>query len=129
MGVATTGKHLSIVDEGLDLEGSVRFSGELLVRGRVSGKLTGDRVTIAEGGQVQADVKVGALTVAGRFDGEIRAMEELVILPGGCCSGKVFCRRLVLRQGGVLNAEVTFLAPDDRGIEKRLASSPPVIDL
>lgn len=127
--MATSGKHLSIVDEGLDLEGSIRFSGELLVRGRVSGKLTGDRVTIAEGGQVQADAKVASLTVAGRFDGEIRALEELVILPGGRCSGRVFCRRLVLQQGGLLNAEVTFLAPGDLGIEKRLTSSRPVIDL
>lgn len=126
----TKGRRLSIVDEGFVLEGSICFRGELLVRGRVVGKLAGDHLTVASGGEVQADVRVARLTVAGHCEGDLRALEEMVILPGGCCRGRVFCGDLILQSGGRLDAEVTFLAAGEPGFEKRVSPlRPTVIDL
>ena len=123
-------KYLSIVDDGFAMEGTIEFSGELMIRGRVAGKVKGDIVTIAEEGTVNADMKVNRLTIGGRFDGDAHASEELVVLPTGRCQGSIQCRNLIVHEGGQLNADVRQLAPQKSYHEKKLsAPAKPVIDL
>lgn len=117
-------KQLSIIDDGFSFEGTITFSGSLLVRGKMTGKLDGKTVTIAEEGQVEADVTVDSMTIGGRFDGELRARSELIILPTGSCSGKVECRNLVVQEGGMLNAHVRFMDTADPPRFKSLSSAP-----
>ncbi len=100
---------LSIIDDGAAVDGSLEFQGELLIRGRLTGKVTGDTVTIAEEGTARAEMQIRRLTVGGLFDGEVQAAEELVILPGGECRGRVICAKLVVQEGGILNADVSHL--------------------
>ncbi len=121
---------LSIIDDGIAVEGSIEFSGELLIRGRLSGKVTGDTVTIAEEGTVKADMKIKRMTVGGRFDGEVQAADELIILPNGQCRGKVICKNLVVQEGGILNADVSQLGTTGGYHEKKIsAPAKDVIDL
>lgn len=115
-------KQLSIIDDGFSFEGTITFSGSLLVRGKMTGKLDGQTVTIAEEGRVEADVTVDSMTIGGRFDGELRARSELVILPTGSCSGKVECRNLVVQEGGMLNAHVQFMDSGEPPRFKSLSS-------
>jgi cytoskeletal protein CcmA (bactofilin family) len=121
---------LSIIDDGIVVEGSVEFTGELLIRGRLNGKVSGDTVTIAEEGRVKADMRIKRMTVGGRFEGEVQAAEELVILPNGQCQGKVICKSLVVQEGGLLNADVSHLGSADGYHEKKIsAAAKDVIDL
>lgn len=123
-------KYLSIVDDGFTVEGTIEFAGELLIRGRVGGKVKGDTVTIAEEGVANADMKVSRLTVSGRFEGDVHASEEIVILSTGRCDGRVQCRNLVVHEGGQLNADVRQIMQQDAYREKKLSSpAKPVIDL
>ncbi|MFZ7127744.1 MAG: bactofilin family protein [Desulfobacterales bacterium] len=111
-------KQLSIIDEGLRVEGSVSFAGSLLVRGLLKGKLDGDAVTIAEEGEIAAEATVKSMTVGGRFTGDLRALESLVILPTGNCEGSIECRQLVVQEGGRLNARIQFLEGAVSSMEK-----------
>ncbi|MDJ0722316.1 MAG: polymer-forming cytoskeletal protein [Desulfobacterales bacterium] len=121
---------LSIIDDGITVEGSIEFIGELLIRGRLNGKVTGATVTVAEEGRVRADMKIDRMTVGGLFDGEVRAAEELIILPGGECRGKVICKNLVVQAGGILNADVSQLGrPGEYRQKKISAPAKKVIDL
>ena len=121
---------LSIIDDGIAVEGNIEFIGELLIRGRLSGSVTGATVTIAEEGRVQADMKIERMTVGGLFDGEVRAAEELIILPGGECRGKVICNSLVVQAGGILNADVSHLGSPGAYREKKIsAPAKKIIDL
>ncbi|MDJ0803733.1 MAG: polymer-forming cytoskeletal protein [Desulfobacterales bacterium] len=115
---------LSIIDDGVSVEGNIEFVGELLIRGRLSGKVTGATVTIAEEGRVRADMKIERMTVGGVFDGEVRAEDELNILPGGQCRGKVICKSLVVQAGGILNADVSQLG--NPGVYRQKKISAPV---
>ena len=98
---------LSIIDDGAAVDGSIDFRGELLIRGRLTGKVAGDTVTIAAEGAVKADMQIRRLTVDGLFEGDVQVAEELVILPKGECRGKVICEKLVVQEGGILNANVS----------------------
>ena len=121
---------LSIIDDGITVEGSIEFTGELLIRGRLSGKVTGETVTIAEEGAVKADMKIKRMTVGGLFDGEVQAADELIILPSGQCRGKVICKNLVVQEGGMLNADVSHLGSPGGYREKKIsAPTKDVIDL
>jgi len=71
-------------------------------------------VVIAEEGAVYADTKVASMTIGGKFEGEISASKELVILSTGSCSGKVICKDLTVERGGVLNASVSFADGGDK---------------
>lgn len=106
-------ENFSIIDKGLTVNGEISTDGKLIVKGTVKGKLTGETVIIAKEGSVQAETKVGTMTVGGKFEGEVRAMNELIILSTGNCSGKVACKDLVVEAGGILNAEVISLKIQD----------------
>lgn len=121
---------LSIIDDGIAVDGSIEFTGELLIRGRLSGKVAGDTVTIAEEGAVKADMQIKRMTVGGRFEGEVHAAEELIILPNGQCRGKVVCKNLVVKEGGLLNADVSHMGGPGGYREKKIsAPAKSVIDL
>lgn len=121
---------LSIVDDGFSMEGTIAFTGELLIRGRVGGKVQGDTVTIAEEGFANADMTVQRLTIGGRFEGSVHASEELVVLATGRCKGRVQCLNLVVHEGGRLDADVSRINLQDAFRKKKLsAPAKPVIDL
>jgi cytoskeletal protein CcmA (bactofilin family) len=100
-------KGLSIIDKDLKIEGSILSIGQLIIKGQVTGTIEGDVVIIsAEGRVTSAYTKVSSITIGGNFQGEIVASDELIILSTGTCAGKVEYKKLIVENGGVLNAEV-----------------------
>jgi cytoskeletal protein CcmA (bactofilin family) len=101
-------KNLSIIDQELKIEGSISSKGKLIIKGRVNGTIEGGVVIIAEGGRVNSpSTKVSSITIGGKFQGELIASKELIILSTGICAGKVACKDLIVENGGILNAEVS----------------------
>lgn len=104
-------KNLSIIDAELEIEGSISSSGKLIIKGKVNGTMEGDVVVIAENGEVYStSADISSMTIGGKFEGNIRASKELVILSTGSCSGKVECKDLIVENGGLLNAEVSCIS-------------------
>jgi cytoskeletal protein CcmA (bactofilin family) len=102
-----TGESLSIIDKELKVEGSISSIGQLIIKGQVTGTIEGDVVIIAaEGKVISSYTKVSSITIGGTFQGEIVASDELIILSTGSCAGKVEYKRLIVENGGILNAEV-----------------------
>ena len=103
-------EDFSIIDKELTIDGTVSTNGRLIVKGILRGTVIGKNVVIAEEGSVYANAKVGSITIGGTFEGEIRALKELILLSTGKCTGKVVCKDLVIETGGILNAQVTCLS-------------------
>ena len=112
-------KDFSIIDKELTVDGKIHTRGRLIIKGVVKGSVIGENVVIAEEGSVYADVKVASMTIGGTFEGEIRALKELIILETGKCSGKIICKDLVVETGAVLNAHVTSLSAKDSNLDIR----------
>ena len=108
-----TSKNISIIDKGEKFKGTIACKGRLVINGEVQGTLTGETVIVSEDGVVFADTQVNSLTLGGKFEGEMKASEQLIILSTGSCTGKVYCKTLVIEPGGVLNAEVISYALQD----------------
>lgn len=101
------GHKFSIIDQGLTVDGSVVGHGNLVVKGTVKGKLSGDSVVISQEGTVRAETNVRTLTVGGCFEGRAETSGQLLVLASGRCSGEMVCADLVLEPGGRLDARVT----------------------
>lgn len=101
-------KNLSIIDKELKIDGSIESCGKLIIKGQVTGTITGDVVIIAQDGEVNSTLtKVSRLTIGGSFKGELIASKELILLATGSCEGKVVCQDLIVENGGMLNADIS----------------------
>ncbi len=106
-------KNLSIIDKELTIEGSISSSGKLIIKGKIKGEIKGDIIVIAEDGEVDSNSAiVASMTVGGKFNGDLIASKELIILSTGSCAGKVECKDLIVENGGILNAEVSCTTTD-----------------
>jgi len=97
---------ISIIDSGLKIKGIFSYKGGLVVNGMIEGTITGEDLTIAAGGSVVASVNVHSVSVGGKFEGELTAQNEIVILHTGICSGKFLCKSLVVEEGGLINGDI-----------------------
>ncbi|MDM8538663.1 polymer-forming cytoskeletal protein, partial [Desulfobacterales bacterium HSG17] len=87
-------------------EGNLSCTGKIIINGTIKGTLKGDFITIGEQGIVFAETTANSLTIAGRFEGDLKSAKSLTILSGGYCDGDVTCHDLVVEPGGVLNGRV-----------------------
>jgi len=118
--VANTLSNVSIIDKGLTVDGSISTTGKLIVKGTVKGTLAGEVVVIAEEGSIYAETTAAKITIAGVFEGNLKASKELIVLHTGKCSGSVVCKEIVVEAGGLLNADVTCTANNNTLSEKKV---------
>ncbi len=114
-------ENISIIDKGLTAEGTISCKGRLIIKGIIKGTLVGETVIIAKEGAVYADTKVVSMTIGGKFEGEVKA-SELIILSTGNCAGKVVCKKFVVEAGGILNAEIISITDHDPKSGKDIAA-------
>lgn len=98
--------NISIFDSELRLKGAFSFKGRLIMKGSFEGTIAGGNLVIAEEGVVLAEINAENVTIGGQFEGYITALNEVVILSTGICSGKISCKSLVVETGGLLNGDI-----------------------
>jgi len=104
--VAKKQENLSIINNGLTVEGTVSCKGRLLINGTLKGVLEGEVIEIGQQGAVFADTKANSVTIGGTFEGEIR-VNDLIIQSTGKLNGKALWRNnVVVEPGAVLNGDV-----------------------
>ena len=106
MPIKVSSNKLSLVDKNLTLDGSVSFSGDLIVEGTIKGRLKGDHIIIAEAGLIDAEAHVANITISGVFKGSLTVNNKLMLMSGGSCSGKISCRDLEMEPGSILDGEI-----------------------
>jgi len=104
--VAKKPETLSIIDKGMNVDGKIKCDGKLIIKGEVNGDIESETVIIAREGVVNAKINVGYIVIGGAYEGELRASGVMKILSTGKCSGKVWCKDIVVENGSMLNANV-----------------------
>ena len=114
--------NISIFDSELRLKGVFSFKGRLIIKGSFEGTIAGESLIIAEEGVVLAEINAENITIGGQFEGYITALNEVVILSTGICTGKISCRSLVVETGGLLNGDIRCTKDLDMESEKEPVS-------
>ena len=92
---------------GTEIHGSINSQGVLEINGRVEGAITHrGRLLIGRTALCLSDIRAEVLEVAGEVRGSVQVEARLEILATGRIYGTVACGRLVVREGGILNADV-----------------------
>jgi cytoskeletal protein CcmA (bactofilin family) len=63
----------NVLSNGLEIIGSIRFSNDMIIDGRVEGEIQSEkgRVTIGENANIKGDVTAGEVKVYGSIEGKI----------------------------------------------------------
>lgn len=95
--------------EGTEIKGEIRFRELMRIDGKVSGTIVSDgELVIGESGEVEAEVRVGTLSVSGRLTGKVHADEKIEIHPKGRVNGDLTLAKpnLVIHEGGVFEGTI-----------------------
>ncbi|NCO68961.1 MAG: polymer-forming cytoskeletal protein [Acidobacteria bacterium] len=99
------------LDQGCAITGEVTFVDLLRVHGRVTGTVRSDReLLVGEGGEVDGEILVGRLTVAGTVRGTVHANDRVVVHTTGRILAEVFTPTLVVDEGGMIEGQVHMTA-------------------
>ena len=81
----------------VSIEGDLSFRNELLIDGKVNGKInaTGTLI-VGKSARIRGEVRAKSVTVQGRIDGNVFASERCVLEPGATLHGDVESPRLAL---------------------------------
>lgn len=63
----------NVLSSGIEIIGSIRFSNDMIIDGKIDGEITSDkgRVTIGENAIIKGDVTAGEVKVYGKVEGKI----------------------------------------------------------
>jgi len=83
------------------LTGDIEAHEDMLIEGRVQGKITipSGTLTIAKGAKVEAEVRVRALILYGELNGTVRAGERAVISETAEMNGDVITPKITIANG------------------------------
>lgn len=124
-GMTQTAGKAAVIGAGIRINGEISGSENLLIEGRVDGKvnLSGNDVTIGKTGQVIADVTAKSIRVAGEVNGDLQAKERVVISGTGHVRGNVVAPRVVLEDGAIFKGSID-MDPGDSAVTEMAAVKP-----
>ena len=100
------------------LVGDLSGDEDIVVNGRVEGKIRVDRkVVVATGAEVEGDVQAKSVIVGGRVHGQVLASERAELLASGRVQGNVHAPRIVMAEGAQIQGRVVM--PTDAATRPR----------
>ncbi|OQC36572.1 MAG: Polymer-forming cytoskeletal [Acidobacteria bacterium ADurb.Bin051] len=97
------GELNGFLDQGSELHGELRFEQTFRVEGRFVGEVVSEGdLMVAERGEVEGELRVGGLLVAGTVRGQVVASRRVEVGPGGRLLAEVETPCLVVADGAVL---------------------------
>jgi cytoskeletal protein CcmA (bactofilin family) len=95
-----------IVGKGIVLAGEIGDCDCLVVEGKVDAEVTCKELKIAPGGLFTGTATVVNAEVIGRFEGELKITERLVVRATGSVSGEVRYREIEIERGGQISGRI-----------------------
>ena len=98
--------QINMIGEGTVFEGTLRSESNLVISGRIVGKLdVGGKAIVATEGVVEGEMIATNAEVAGSVQGEIRIRELLVLKGSARVDGNIEANRLIVEEGSIFNGK------------------------
>ena len=104
--------RVSVLGTSLFLQGDFSGQEDLIIRGQFRGKinLPGNDLMVAEGGLVEAEVKVRSITIKGELNGNIGASGKISIERTGRVKGDLSAAVISIEDGARFEGSVKVLS-------------------
>ncbi len=98
----TSAEHRNILSSDVEINGSVNFSDELVVDGKIEGEINSTGLLfIQENARIKAEVKVGSTVIVGKVHGNIIASETVELKTGAEVVGDIKAKVLAMESGAI----------------------------
>ena len=99
----------NILGSDVEIQGEVRFEGDLVVDGTIEGRIVSDgSLTIGESAQIKAEIQCGSVTVRGRVAGNIVVKDRVEICARAEVNGDISADSLAMEAGAVFVGSSTI---------------------
>ena len=100
--IAISAGKRNVLGSDVEIEGEVRFPGDLIVDGRIEGRIVSEgSLTIGEKAHIKAEIKCGSVIVQGRVEGNITATDRVEICALAEVTGDIKAGALSMEAGAV----------------------------
>jgi cytoskeletal protein CcmA (bactofilin family) len=94
------GELQAFLGKGTEFKGTLLFDGVVRLDGKIEGEIASDgHLVVGREADVQAEVKVGFIQVAGKIVGNITAKDRVEILSSGKVVGDITTPKLAVEEG------------------------------
>jgi cytoskeletal protein CcmA (bactofilin family) len=117
----------SLVGKTLLIKGEIFSEDEILIEGRVQGKITvKNRVIIGRAGDVEAEIDAKDVVIKGKVTGNVRGSQRVEIVPAGILHGNIQAPRVVIADSGLFEGNIEMRAHEEKGkaAEEKPANHP-----
>jgi len=86
-----------VLSSGVSIDGDLTFSNELLIDGKVKGKINATgALTVGKNARIRGEVRTRSVIVQGTIEGNVFATERCVLEPGATLHGDIESPRLAV---------------------------------
>ena len=92
----------NILSSDVEITGSVKFTNDLLVDGRIDGEITSEgNLTIGENAKIKAEIKTASVVIHGKVHGNITVADRVELRAGSEVVGDIKAQILTVEAGAV----------------------------
>ena len=116
-------RSTAIIGTSITIKGEIKGDENLVIAGKVEGKieLSNHDLTIAQEGDVHANLSAKTVKAEGRVTGDISGSEKVTITKSGRVTGNIVAPRVTLEDGAKFKGSIDM----DPEIESPTVSAPP----
>lgn len=105
-------KNHTLISGATTVNGDIHFEGELIIEGRVVGKVLAEegseaQLRVAESGSIEGDVEVPLVVINGNVNGNVRASKHIELAAQGLVNGNVVYNLIEMVMGSAVNGSLT----------------------
>ena len=116
---------MSVIDQGCEFEGRLTFVGTLILNGKLKGEVqSSGTLIVREGGEIQADVRVGVAIVSGQISGHVTAQERVELKKTARIFGDILTPVLSLEEGVVFDGHCEMKGEGPKVVNEAMPSIP-----
>lgn len=94
----------NVLANGIEIKGSIKFTNDMVIDGKVEGEITSDKgkITIGENATLHGDIKAGEVKLFGKVKGTITS-ERCELKTNSKLDGDIKTKMLSMEEGAVLS--------------------------
>lgn len=109
---SNTVKNHTLISSSTTVNGDIHFEGELIIEGRVVGKVLAEedseaQLRVAENGSIEGDIEVPLAVINGSVNGNVRASKHIELAAQGVVNGNVVYNLIEMVMGSAVNGSLT----------------------
>ena len=109
-------RQSSLVGKTLLVKGDIFSDEEILIEGKVQGKITvKNRVIVGRDGVVEAEIDAREIVIKGKVTGNVRGSQRVEIVPAGALHGNIHSPRVVIADSGIFEGNIEMRSREEKG--------------